>query len=246
MHYRPTETEAPMTGKREAQARSGRARRTNKALSLSQLAYDRLEEMIITLQLQPGSILSETELIANCGFGRTPIREALQRLERERLVKVISRRGVLISELNVSNQLKLLEARRPLEVTLSICAAQRATDVQRDNLRRFATIIDESARKNDVISFVRNSKKMYHEIIQSAHNEFFSALELFHGNGRRFWFAFSRGADDMRTIVDLHVARLNAIVSGSPIQAEKATLEMIDFLEKFSRETLSWPQIEAL
>jgi DNA-binding GntR family transcriptional regulator len=230
-----------MTGKRQAKANGVKPKRLAKELPLSQLAYDRLEEMIITLQLQPGSILSEAELIANYGFGRTPMREALQHLERERLVKIISRRGVLISEINVSNQLKLLEARRPLEVALSVCAAQRATDAQRDNLRRFAKQIDELAKKNDVLSFVRTSKRMYVEIIQAAQNEYFNALELFHGHGRRFWFTFSRGPNDMRTIVDLHVERLSAIVNGNAAQAERATLAMMDFLERFSRETLSSP-----
>ena len=83
--------------------------------SLSDRAYRRLEEMIVTLQLAPGAVVSESALSKRLGIGRTPIREALQRLARERLVVVLPRRGIMVSEINVSTQLRLLEARRELE-----------------------------------------------------------------------------------------------------------------------------------
>jgi DNA-binding GntR family transcriptional regulator len=60
-----------------------------KAETLTEQAYNRLEEMIVTLKLAPGAILSEQTLSAELGIGRTPIREALQRLAREGLVLVL-------------------------------------------------------------------------------------------------------------------------------------------------------------
>src|SRR3546814_13290711 len=77
--------------------------------------YTPLEEMIITLQLAPGSAVSEAGLSELLGIGRTPIREALQRLARERLITILPQRGVLVSEINVGTQLRLLEVRRELE-----------------------------------------------------------------------------------------------------------------------------------
>ena len=67
------------------------------------------------LELTPGSAVSEAMLSARLGIGRTPIREALQRLARERLVRILPRRGVIVSEIDVKSQLRLLEVRREIE-----------------------------------------------------------------------------------------------------------------------------------
>ena len=79
------------------------------AQSLTDLAYAHLEELIVTLKLRPGAVVSEGELSVLTGIGRTPIREALQRLARERLVSILPRRGIIVSEINVKSQLRLLE-----------------------------------------------------------------------------------------------------------------------------------------
>jgi DNA-binding GntR family transcriptional regulator len=80
--------------------------------SLTDKAYLRLEEMIVTLQLKPGEVLSETALTGKLNIGRTPVREALHRLAREGLVMILPRRGILVAEFNIKSQLKMLEVRR--------------------------------------------------------------------------------------------------------------------------------------
>ncbi len=66
--------------------------------SLTERAYRELEEQIVTLRLAPGAVVTEASLALRLGIGRTPIREALQRLARERLVVILPRRGVVIAE----------------------------------------------------------------------------------------------------------------------------------------------------
>src|SRR4249920_2921182 len=83
--------------------------------SLTDRAYAVLEEMIVTLQLPPTAVISEAALSEQLGIGRTPIREALQRLARERLVIVLPRRGIIVSQIDVRSQLRLLEVRREIE-----------------------------------------------------------------------------------------------------------------------------------
>ena len=67
-------------------------------------AYRELEEMIVTLQLSPGTVLSEQALSVRLKIGRTPIREALQRLARDGLVAIMPRRGIMVSEINLRLQ----------------------------------------------------------------------------------------------------------------------------------------------
>ena len=104
------------------------------AETLTEQAYRVIEEQIVTLRLKPGEILSEQMLSATYEFGRTPIREALQRLAREGLITIFPRKGILVSDLNPRNQLLVLEVRRELERLLSRAGAERATKAQREQL----------------------------------------------------------------------------------------------------------------
>src|SRR5687767_1581994 len=97
---------------RNMTASSRSSRNANSAESLTDRAYTEIEELIVTLQLAPGSVLSEQMLSERLAIGRTPIREALQRLAREGLVMILPRRGVMVSAIDVKSQLRLLEVRR--------------------------------------------------------------------------------------------------------------------------------------
>src|ERR1700749_2398524 len=101
------------------------------AETLTEKAYRALEEEIVTLRIPPGSVVSEAILSRRLGVGRTPIREALQRLAREWLGVILPRRGIVVSEIDPVRQLRLLEARREIERFLVRSAAKRATPLQR-------------------------------------------------------------------------------------------------------------------
>ena len=105
--------------------------------TLTDRAYRELEEMIVTLRLLPGTVLSEQALSVRLKIGRTPIREALQRLARDGLVVIMPRRGIMVSEINLRLQLRLLEVRRELERLMASLAAERATTEER---REFAEL----------------------------------------------------------------------------------------------------------
>src|SRR5690606_3740848 len=77
--------------------------------TLTEEAYRRLEEMIVTLELAPDSMVSESILSRQIGIGTTPIREALQRLAREYLVEIIPRRGVAVTSIDIRQQFEVLE-----------------------------------------------------------------------------------------------------------------------------------------
>ena len=133
----PAEVQAgdatPMSDERHRRFHGSRFRRRGKpkprqragGRSLTDEAYAQLEELIVTLQLRPGVAVSEATLSERLGIGRTPIREALQRLAREHLVVVLPQRGNLISEIDVRKQLRLLETRREVERLIVRWAARR-------------------------------------------------------------------------------------------------------------------------
>jgi len=151
-------------------------------------AYAELEEMIVTLRLEPGTVLSEAVLAKLLKIGRTPIREALQRLSRDGLVNIMPRRGILVSEINLHSQLRLLEVRRELERLMARAAAERASDEERT---KFSTIADSMKRASleaDDMAFMRLDQEFNALISTSARNEFASrSMGLMHGLSRRFW-----------------------------------------------------------
>lgn len=106
--------------------------------SLAERAYHLLEERLVTLALPPGSMVCEGELIAMTGFGRTPVREAIQRLAQQKFFDIVPRRGLLVTAVTRSNMLHVLEARKPLERLIIYRASLNAKDAQRGEFAAIA------------------------------------------------------------------------------------------------------------
>lgn len=96
--------------------------------SLSQEAYQTIRQKIIALDLPPGAVIDEARLQTDLGLGRTPIREALQRLALEKLVAIIPRRGTFVADIGITDLHRLFEARLVLETLAARLAAQRGSE----------------------------------------------------------------------------------------------------------------------
>jgi DNA-binding GntR family transcriptional regulator len=212
----------------------------NGVRSLTDEAYAQLEELIVTLQLRPGVAVSEATLSERLGIGRTPIREALQRLAREHLVVVLPQRGNLVSEIDVRKQLRLLETRREVERLIVRCAARRATTEERDEFRQLAATFKRAADRNDSKSFLRADKRFNDLGLQAARNEFAAgAIGLMHGLSRRFWYLHYRQAADLPETARLHAGVAAAIAAADADAAGKALDALLDNIEAFTRATVS-------
>ena len=208
--------------------------------SLTDEAYAQLEELIVTLQLPPGSAVSEATLSERLGIGRTPIREALQRLVREHLVAVLPQRGYLIPEIDVRRQLRLLEVRREVERLIVRCAARRANSAERDEFNQLAAAMYRAAERNDARVFIRSDKRFNDLCLQAARNEFAAgAMSLMHGLSRRFWYLHFRQAADLPVTARLHADTAAAIAAGDEPAAAAALDALLDSIEAFTRATVS-------
>lgn len=209
------------------------------ARSLTERAYGELEELIATLRLKPGQVLSEAALAQRLGIGRTPVREALQRLASEGMVVVLPRRGILVSEINVSRQLRLLEVRRELERLVARSAARRATTEERAAFAEIAAAFEEAAAANDDIMFMRLDREFNALTVQASRNEFAAkAMRHIQGLSRRFWYQHYRTVLDLPRCARLHEAVAEAIAEGAPEAAAAASDHLIDYIEEFARATL--------
>jgi DNA-binding GntR family transcriptional regulator len=194
--------------------------------------------MIVTLKIAPGAVVSEGELAQKLGVGRTPIREALQRLARESLVSIMPRRGIVVCEVNVKRQLRLLEVRRELERLIARSAARRATDEERVAFRELAKRFETSAKANDDVAFMRTDREFNTLCSQASHNEFAAgAMSLMHSLSRRFWYIHYKQAADMPLTAKLHADIARAIAAADEERAAKASDKLLDAIEKFTRDT---------
>lgn len=208
--------------------------------TLTDRAYRTLEEMIVTLQLAPGDVLSEQFLSQELGIGRTPIREALQRLAREGLVVILPRKGVLVADNNPRNQLLVLEVRREVERLLSRAGARRRTDEQAGELLAVADGMERAAEENDDLAFMRLDRELNRLVVAAAHNEYASrVMRLLQGLSRRFWYMHYKEAADLPLCARLHANQARAIAEGDPEQAATALDKLMDYTESFTRATVS-------
>ncbi len=196
--------------------------------TLTDQAYRQIEEQIVTLQLKPGDVLSEQMLSATFGIGRTPVREALQRLAQEGLVIILPRKGILVSDLNPRHQLLVLEVRRELERLLSRTGAERATKEQRGRLQDIARGMDRAAKSSDDIAFMRLDRELNRLMVDAAHNRYAArSMKLLQGLSRRFWYMHYRQAADLPLCARLHANQARAIALGHADAAARASDKLL-------------------
>lgn len=207
---------------------------------LTDLAYEQLEEAIITLRIPPGSVISELTLSEMLNIGRTPIREAIQRLAREHLLLVLPQRGLLVPEIDLKKQLKLLETRREVERLICRSAARRATPEEREIFARLHEEFMRASKTNDDVTFMRSDREFNEMTLISARNEFAEgAMRLMHGLSRRFWYFHYKQAADLPEMARLHANVAGAIAKGDVDGAGKALDRLLDNIESFAKATLT-------
>lgn len=206
--------------------------------TLSEQAYDIVEDMIVRLELEPGQMISEQELSAQVGIGRTPLREALRQLANEHLVLVLPRRGMMIAEVNASEYLALLDTRRVLDRLIAERAARLATPGERGELREFALGMSRSRVADDVTEFLRLDRASDAVMLAAARNPYAArAVSPLHTHCRRFW-NLHKHSGDLPASAGLHAVLLRAAADGDADGAGHASDRLIDYLEAFTRSAL--------
>lgn len=210
------------------------------AASLVERIYDELEDRIVSLELAPGAMLSEVTIAREFGVSRTPVGEALQRLAREGLVNVLPRRGIVVTDISLTGQMRVLEFRRDIANFIARLGATRADASERDALRRVAQDFLEAAANADGPR-INEADKEFHELFATcAHNNYAAtAMAPLDSLARRFFYAHSM---DIGRSAQLHADIAVAIADGNPVEAERATHALADYLDELSLSTLDKPR----
>jgi DNA-binding GntR family transcriptional regulator len=182
-----------------------------RAASLSQRAYERIKQKIVSLELPPGSVIMEAELQAELGFGRTPVREALRQLSLEKLVTIVPRRGMFVTDIGVRDLQRLCEVRLELETLAVRLAAQRG--VAEDWQRMEAVLAGlPGAAGLDNGALIAIDQSCHELIYEAADNQFLrDTLITMYALSLRLWYFALAKIGDMRAAVLEHSAILAAL-----------------------------------
>ena len=204
--------------------------------SLKEIAYLRLEEKLVRLEFRPGSVVTEMELAQSIGIGRTPVREAVQRLAAAGLLQVLPRRGIRVTDVEPETVVRLLEVSRGLDDAVARGAAIRATPQQRQAFARLAAEFPVVAARCDLIGILRADSEFDSLCISAMNNEHATKMyRLLRPVSRRFWYSRHLQPDDIRIGPLAHGRAASAIADADPERAAKGFGQINDYLETLVR-----------
>jgi DNA-binding GntR family transcriptional regulator len=206
--------------------------------SQGERAYLLIRDQIVTLKLVPGSVIEEASLRQELGLGRTPIREALQRLAHENLVTFVPHRGTFVSDINLTDLHRLTEVRTEMEGYAAGLAAERATASDRKQMQALMaelTTTDEA----DVQTLMRLDQRIHRLVYQATRNQFLQAMleETFNLSLRIWFLGLDRGVR-LKQAVEEHQQLLDAIVTRDAQKAEAVMRQHVLGFEHAIRKVL--------
>ena len=139
----------------------------NEYLPLRDVVFQTLRQAILRGELKPGERLMEIHLAQKLGVSRTPVREAIRKLELEGLVLMIPRKGAVVAEITVSDLEDVLEVRRALEELAVKCACRKITGEQLESLREAAEAFGKALKGGDV-SACAQADEAFHAVTYEA------------------------------------------------------------------------------
>ena len=203
--------------------------------SQAHLAYLTLESLIVTLKLRPGSLVTEKQLIDLAGHGRTPVREAIQKLSWQGLIEVRARVGLQITVIKPEDHLHVMQVRRTLEPLAAALVAEHASAQARAAMIECAQAMTACSINADMEGFLAADKAFDDIMEATCPNAYLtSALAPLQTHARRLWFS-TASTQHMDRSVDLHVKVIRAINQADPTAAATAMDDLMDYLgERYS------------
>ncbi len=204
--------------------------------SLAELAYLSIRDRLLMLEIKPGEPINEDRLGTELGLGRTPIREALKRLEGERLVVAFPRRGTFATDVNISDLAHISEVRRILEPMATSAAAHRVTETDRVTLTDLRDQLTTQQGAEGNVDLLKMDLGVHRAIYRCVHNPFLEDTLVRYDNlATRIWCVFLPRLSGMAGHVDEHVPLLTAVINGDAETAAELAHQHVTGFERAIR-----------
>ncbi|MCZ2404586.1 GntR family transcriptional regulator [Paenarthrobacter sp. Z7-10] len=208
--------------------------------SLADVAYERLQDRLLMLDIKPGDLLNDDQLAKDLGVGRTPVREALKRLELDRLVVSYPRRGTFATRVEVTDLAFISEIRTQLEPLAASRAARVATASAREQLRDVMRAVESfDTVAASVVETLHLDARVHRGIYAAAANPHLEDVLIRYDNlATRIWCMVLDRLPDLSRHVHEHVDLLRAVIEGDESQAAELARVHVSGFEHAVRETL--------
>jgi len=197
--------------------------------SMRELAYAQIKQRIITCQLRPGDAINEAQLTQLLGLGRTPVHQALHRLEMEGMVTILPRKGVMVTAISLNDVLDMIDVRVCNEQLCVKLALERA---QESDFIAMHTIIERTPallKQRDVTGLMEVDLQFHLAISAAARNRVLAELlRNLHEKQVRFWYLTMSEMHHSERIYEEHVQILAAMKSRDSEAAIQAIHHHID------------------
>jgi len=194
-------------------------------VTAAEQAYGLLKERIITTRMKPGAMIEEAVLVSDLGLGRTPVREALKRLEAERLVVVLPRRGMYVADVTLAELRELEEMRLELEALGARLAVQRMTSSQLEEFERLLAEVDDRMARGERSSEwgLEMDRRLHSLVWQAGHNSLLAAeCERLFDLSLRMWYLLVERLDPAELHEEVFAEVLAAVKTKDEKRAEEA------------------------
>lgn len=213
---------------------------------LRELVFDAIHEAIVDGTLEPGERLMEAQIAEELGVSRTPVREAIRKLELANFVVMIPRRGAYVADISLKDVADVFEIRGALEGLAAELAAERASDEEIEGLERLLVEIGKAIEVKDVELLVELDTQFHDLLLKASRNERLGQiLSLLREQIQRFRTQTLASPSRMRVALDEHRGLVEALaardgelagrLAAQHIESAENSLMQLNFEERHSR-----------
>lgn len=208
--------------------------------SLADVAYAKIRDRLLMLDIKPGDLLNDDVLARDLGVGRTPVREALKRLELDRLVVTYPRRGTFATRVEVTDLAFISEIRAQLEPLAAARAARVASPATRAQLRSvMAEVEAHDVASASVVETLRLDANVHRGIYAAAANPHLEDVLIRYDNlATRIWCMVLDRLPDLSHHVREHLDLLSAVIDGDEDRAAELARVHVSGFEHAVRQAL--------
>lgn len=200
---------------------------------LREMVYEELKMQILTGAIVPGTRMMEVELAKEIGVSRTPIREAIRKLEKEGLVTIEPRRGAYASQISTEDMVEILEVRQNMEGLAAFFAASRMQPEQLTELKEISEHYNAAVQSGDMEEMIKHDTRFHRIIVESCNNKILvQMIEQLQELVLRFRYIYYDNFRRAENMPEEHQLILDAIESGNAEAARNAADVHIDRLKE--------------
>jgi DNA-binding GntR family transcriptional regulator len=220
----------------ETQTSKIQTRERNRVISLKEIAYLRFRQALITLRYKPGEYLNTAQVMEDLELGRTPINQAIHRLEGEGLIQIIPRKGVMVSPLSIDDALRLIDVRLANELLCIQLVCKKITKKELEYLKTIHEQVIQATNDQDASKMMTLDCQFHEALSEISDNKWLADfLSVIHAQAQRFWAFTLSNENHMQEVVEEHHEIISALENKD---LEKATEAVTSHILSFKHSLL--------